>query len=163
MDVVRIATLPLRLGLSVAEGAWRLVAGLLPGDEDAESFATSVRPSSVRPSEPRPTAPEPVEPVAESEPESAPEPEPAHVEVETELVAESADAGAADGAGAELRVEPPWDGYEELTARDVVDRLAIASPAVLAVVELYERAHRDRRTVIAAVERRLRETSPART
>jgi len=34
------------------------------------------------------------------------------------LVAEVAEEGAEDGAGAELTVEPPWDGYDRMTAAE---------------------------------------------
>jgi len=82
-------------------------------------------------------------------------PEPARVDRGAAVVAEYADAGAADGAGAEVRVDEPWDGYSRLTARDVIAQLATASPATLAVVRLYESSHRKRRTVLADVDRRL--------
>jgi hypothetical protein len=73
-----------------------------------------------------------------------------------ELVGESADRGAEEGAGAQVEVEPPWPGYEAMTAGAVIDRIAAVSPAELAVVGLYERSHKHRRTVLAAVERRAR-------
>ena len=53
---------------------------------------------------------------------------PDHVDEEAVLVAEVAEEGAEDGAGAELHVEAPWDGYDEMTAADIRDRLAAASP-----------------------------------
>jgi hypothetical protein len=70
-------------------------------------------------------------------------------------VAESADAGAADGAGAVIHIDEPWKGYTKLTAKDITAQLATANPAMLAVVRLYESTHRNRRTVLAAVDRRL--------
>jgi hypothetical protein len=85
----------------------------------------------------------------------APAPEPEHVDSEAVIVAESSDAGAADGAGAEIRVAEPWDGYSSLNVKDVTKRLSTADPAMLAVVRLYESAHRNRRTVLAAIDRRL--------
>jgi hypothetical protein len=71
------------------------------------------------------------------------------------VVAESADVGAAEGAGAEIHVAEPWEGYSRLNAKDVIAQLATVSPESLAVVRLYESAHRNRRTVLAAVDRRL--------
>lgn len=71
------------------------------------------------------------------------------------MVAESADTGAADGAGAQVRVDEPWEGYSRLNAKDVVAQLATADTAMLAVVRLYEAANRNRRTVLAEIERRL--------
>jgi hypothetical protein len=82
-------------------------------------------------------------------------PEPAHVDRDAAVVLESADAGAADGAGAEVRVDEPWEGYSRLTARDITAQLATANAATLAVVRLYESSHRKRRTVLAEVDRRL--------
>jgi outer membrane biosynthesis protein TonB len=120
--------------------------------------------SAPAPAAPAPAAP-PTAPPAASPPAPAPEtparapaPPPAHVDsgaAVVAVVAESADAGAADGAGAEVRVDEPWEGYSRLTARDVTAQLATANPATLAVVRLYESSHRNRRTVLAAVDRRL--------
>ena len=80
---------------------------------------------------------------------------PVHVDTEPELVAESADRGAENGAGATLRVDAPWDGYSRMSAPDVIDRIAVEPTAALGVLLLYERSHRSRRTVIAAAEREL--------
>jgi hypothetical protein len=83
-------------------------------------------------------------------------PEPVHVSEEAELVREEAEPGAEDGAGAAVRVQPPWEGYERMAAREVIARLGDASAAELAAVELYERNHRSRQTVLEAAERRLK-------
>jgi len=145
--------------LPIVRGLAARVLGDRPGGDDASGWTRRWEPSSSRPvGEPPPppstprrsaaTAPTPVPP--------APAPrEPAHVDRGAEVVAEFADAGAADGAGAEVRVDEPWDGYSRLTARDVTAQLATANPATLAVVRLYESSHRNRRTVLAAVDRRL--------
>lgn len=82
-------------------------------------------------------------------------PEPVHVSEEPELIREEADSGAADGAGAQVTVDEPWEGYARLKARDVIARLSGASQAELAAVTLYEGAHRARQTVLSAVERQL--------
>jgi hypothetical protein len=70
-------------------------------------------------------------------------------------VREEAEPGAEDGAGAQVTIDEPWDGYARLNARDVIARLSGASPAELAAVTLYETAHRARQTVLSAVERQL--------
>jgi hypothetical protein len=75
---------------------------------------------------------------------------PDHVDEETVLVAEVAEEGAEDGAGPELTVEAPWDGYDEMTAADIRDRLAAATVVEAAAVELYESTHKNRRTVMDA-------------
>jgi len=78
-----------------------------------------------------------------------------HVDREAVVVAESADPGAADGAGAQIRIAEPWKGYGKLTAKEINDRLATESPASLAVARLYEAAHRNRVTVLKEIDRRL--------
>ncbi len=85
-----------------------------------------------------------------------PEFEPVHIEEDpAELVYSSADAGAQDGAGATLRIDEPWDGYRDMTAADIRDRLVVADGATLAQVQLYEAGHRKRRTVLDAVRQQL--------
>lgn len=70
-----------------------------------------------------------------------------------------AEPGAEDGAGAQVTIDEPWDGYRVMNAGAVIDRLGGATPAQLAAVELYELAHRKRRTVIAAAQRELKRQS----
>jgi len=82
--------------------------------------------------------------------------EPRHVSEEPELIEERSEPGAEEGAGAEVRVREPWDGYDRATAKQVVARLGTASRAELAAVQLYERGRRGRHTILAAVERELR-------
>jgi hypothetical protein len=140
-----------------------------------------------RPSTEGPPAPEPspAEPALDAEgPASTPEPpsaarrlaaetgdqptsdslsaEPAHVSEEPELVEEFAEPGAEEGAGAQLRIIEPWDGYNEMTAADIIERLGSASREELATVELYELAGRNRKSVVAAAQRALRQASPPR-
>jgi hypothetical protein len=173
---------PLRLtlqiweaGLSTAAEAARLGIELLAPDDPAPDFA---RRSSTAPPDyagngqhseppdieaatvvetppPRADAP-PAEPDA---PPAVPdELIPDHVEEEVVLVAETAEEGVEDGAGPELHVDPPWDGYDQMTAADIRDRLAAASAAEAAAVELYEATGKSRRTVLDAAERALRGT-----
>jgi len=87
-----------------------------------------------------------------------PEPPPAeeHVSEEATLVAEFADPGAEGGAGPNIEIAAPWDGYEKLRARDITDRLVTADVSTAAAVELYERAHKGRKLVIEAASQRLR-------
>jgi len=74
-------------------------------------------------------------------------------------VAEFAEPGAEDGASAELRVEEPWEGYARQDARTIARELAGATRETLAAVELFERTHKQRRSVTQAAERRLRRLS----
>ena len=131
-----------------------------PVDEPPSPPAVPRRPDATTPAAsatatpPPPAATHP-RPVAVPEPEAAPGPEPEHVDRDAVLVAESADAGAADGAGPAIRVDEPWAGYSKLNAKDVTAQLATADAAMLAVVRLYEAANRNRRTVLADIDRRL--------
>jgi hypothetical protein len=79
-----------------------------------------------------------------------------HVYEEPELVQEVAERGAEDGAGAAVTVDEPWPGYARMTAKQVIERLADATPAELAAVQLYESFNRDRQTVRAAADRNLK-------
>jgi hypothetical protein len=66
------------------------------------------------------------------------------------------DAGAQDGAATSVHVDEPWDGYGGMNAHDVIHRLTAASAEEAVAVELYERSHGKRKTVLAAADRRLR-------
>jgi hypothetical protein len=83
------------------------------------------------------------------------------IDDEAELVAEVAEPGAEDGASAQIEVDEPWKGYDDLAADDVIERIRLSDAAELAVVELYERSRKRRRTVLAAAERRQRELANA--
>jgi hypothetical protein len=75
------------------------------------------------------------------------------------VVGELAEPGAEDGAGPEVTVIEPWEGYARMTAKQVIARVRRATPAELAGVSLYEGANRGRQTVLAAVERELKTTT----
>jgi hypothetical protein len=81
---------------------------------------------------------------------------PDHVDEEPVLVAEAAEEGAEDGAGAELHISEPWNGYAKMTAADIRDRLSAATPVEAAAVELYESTHKSRRSVMDAAARALK-------
>jgi hypothetical protein len=110
----------------------------------------------VRPDPPAPApasasrpAPAPAPPAAE------PEAEPEHVDREAVVVAVSADPGADEGPGPQIHIDEPWTGYGELNVKQVNAELADASPAMLAIVRLYESVNRNRSTVLDAIDRRL--------
>ncbi|HZU40088.1 MAG TPA: hypothetical protein VE992_03500 [Solirubrobacteraceae bacterium] len=88
--------------------------------------------------------------------DAPPRREPAHVSAEPTLVREEAEPGAADGAGAAIRIQEPWDGYARMNAREVIARLSGSSTAELAAIQLYESAHRNRQTVLQAAARALK-------
>ncbi len=116
-------------------------------------------PGATTVSPPRPAGPDllDVEPPPDAPPAVPDELIPDHVDEEVVLVAETAEAGAEDGAGPELHVAPPWDGYDEMTAADIRDRLSAATPVEAAAVELYEATGKSRRTVLDAAERALKQ------
>ena len=158
---------PVRLGIRISLGVLRfelrIIEQLIDGGQ--EPPAPVYQPPTARPAPPavdvEPPAVEvqaPAPPVvADAPPDFEEPPAPAHIDDEPELVAESSDPGAEDGAGAELHVDEPWDGYRSMKAADIRDRLALADAAQLAVLQLYESTHRKRRTVLEAAERRGRE------
>lgn len=155
---------PLRLGFRVGIGVLRFELRLIEqllgiGRDEPEAYVPRRPPAPARPVAPEPE-PEPVEPplavVPEPEPELEPE-EPVHIDTEPELVAEFSEPGAEDGAGAEIHVAEPWDGYKRMRVADVRDRVTVAGAEELAVVQLYEMTHRRRRSILDAVERRTKE------
>jgi hypothetical protein len=174
-----LARTPLRLtlqlwefGLSSAAEAARLGIELLGPDHSAPDFARR-RPSappdyagngqsSEAPDIDGATVVEAPAPIADTPAETDAPPAvpdeliPDHVDEEVVLVAETAEEGAEDGAGPELHVDPPWDGYDQMSAADIRDRLAAATPAEAAAVELHEATGKARRTVLDAAERALR-------
>jgi hypothetical protein len=109
-------------------------------------------------------------PTVQAAPSATPDPPPVealetlvggepHLSEEPELVEEFSEPGAEDGAGAEIHVDQPWDGYRQMNAKDVIARLAAATPAELAAVQLYEGGSRRRQTILAAAQRALRSAS----
>jgi hypothetical protein len=165
-------------GLTV--GAVRALAGTVARRAFGDGRAAELRPPSApeggrevptRPAsrtEPPPRAPAArprrregvvTRPVA---PPAATPPPPAHVSEEPVLVAELADPGAEDGAGAEVRVSEPWEGYNAQNANIIGERLPAVSDEALAAVELFETTHRRRRTVVEAAARELRRRTASR-
>ena len=65
-----------------------------------------------------------------------------------EAVARSTATGPTESISA---AELPIDGYDDLAARQVVDRLGALDPADLARIETYEREHRNRSTVLGKI------------
>lgn len=167
--VLSLAREPARLtlrvwefGLTTAAEAARLGLELIDPGRETQGFAEYRSPSHPgvpgNGADPMPTrAPAAPDVVVEDVPPAVPdELIPDHVDEEPVLVAEAAEEGAEDGAGPELHIDAPWDGYDEMTAADVRDRLAAASPTEAAAVELYESTHKSRRTVIDAAARVLK-------
>ena len=138
--------------------AGRLIGAL--GSRGADG-ATLVTPPSRPPPPSEAVRPAP-EFVRDERPSTPPTAEPAHVSEEPTLVRELAEPGAEDGAGAEVHVNPPWDGYERMTAKAIIARITGADAAELAAVELFEATSRRRPTILNAVERELRRVNGSR-
>lgn len=150
---------------SVATNATGRVVGLIASRSANGASGETLQPearetasgaSTIERSAPRPGASDLRPPAPAQSPPTAPAAEPAHVSEEPVLVEEFAEPGAEDGAGAQVRVDPPWDGYERMSAKDVIARVASADSAQLAAAQLYESANRRRQTVMNAIERELR-------
>jgi hypothetical protein len=166
-EPVRLTLRVWELGLSSAASAARLGLDLLDPERSAlapEPYppppAGTVRgnggaPGPVDVAPPGPVDVEPP-PTRDSPPAVPDELIPDHVDEEVVLVAEVAEEGAEDGAGPELHIDEPWEGYDRLTAVEVCDRLRAAPAELAAAVELYEATRKSRRSVLEAAERALR-------
>jgi hypothetical protein len=101
---------------------------------------TEAPPPAPRAPAPPPPDPSPVDAVPEPTPGQA-----ARVRAE-QREAEQTD----DSPGPEVHVDEPWPGYASMNAPEIIDRLRVSDDAVKAVVVLYERSHRARKTVLRA-------------
>lgn len=170
---------PLRLGLRATTGAIRFatwparaaVGGLRDRLSDDGPAPPTPRPApdqaAPRPAR-RPDAPPPAPrapsaqttapPARPAPPAPAAAPEASPRDVIEELTAlktlddapELVETEGGGSPGAELHVDAPWDGYERMTAADIVDRLIVADDAEKAVVRLYEQQHKRRKSILAA-------------
>jgi len=160
------------------EGFQALIPGLTEriarerlGGEAAPSQPAAREPAERAPAE-REAAPEPATPPSAPEPTSSggegrtnggpvARDEPTRGQVarlrEEMREREGADAevtvGTAD-PGPEIRIDAPWEGYDEMTAAQVVSRLRSADETTAAVVRLYEQANKGRKSVLQATEGR---------
>jgi hypothetical protein len=155
IDVLRLALSATERVLEEALSVVRAGERVLGSERSATAdFPSEWEPGREPPQRPRPTprsrrgprAPERAQRVA------APQP-PAHVDEGLTLAAEFAEPGAEEGAGPEIEITEPWEGYDRLTAAEVRQALKGASPAAAAAVRLYEQQHSRRRSVIEAAER----------
>src|SRR5215211_818776 len=165
MSVLGVIRLPFDIARSLAGGAiavslpaLRAARGLVEDDSLQTGWDVAGRPPPPPPATRSRMAPAPA-PATRPAPAPAPPPAEEHVSEEPVPVAEFAEPGAEDGASAELRVEEPWEGYARQDARTIARELAGATSETLAAVELFERTHKQRRSVTQAAERRLRRLS----
>jgi hypothetical protein len=176
--IKQLLVFPVRVGMVAVKLGMRLAGRALGlGQDDSDESAGSMSDESEAPqttSPPRTGARSreeepapPISPPAPERPEVKPtaplstERDAKTLDDEPVVVAEFAELGAADGAGAQVDVDVPWEGYSSMAAEAILARLEQLDMAQLAVVQLYERTHKNRRTVLEAAERRLRSlTSP---
>jgi ferritin-like metal-binding protein YciE len=65
----------------------------------------------------------------------------------------------ASNGGSEVTPEEPWAGYDDMTVEQIEKELQDASPGLLIAVRNYEKANKNRSTVITATEREPIESS----
>jgi hypothetical protein len=176
-----LITLPLRVGVRVTRlwmrateeavavttnVAGRLIDTVRPDSNGHQPAPASAAPTAEASAPPAAPAP-PATPRPTARPRRQPLPQPpqprspltrdtGHVSEEPELVAEVAEPGAESGAGAELHIEEPWEGYRQMQAKEIIARLTASTAAELAAVQLYERSNRGRQTILKAAEREMR-------
>ena len=109
--------------------------------DEAAARRPAARPSAVRRRTRPATAPEAGPPAAE----------PTHVSAGATPVASF---GPSDDPGATIEVDPPWPNYDAHPAAEVVRRVRAGDEATRAVVLLYERSNKARKSVIDAAEGR---------
>jgi hypothetical protein len=73
-----------------------------------------------------------------------------HIDTEPTVVESFGPADDVGDVGGTITVDEPWDGYADQPASAIVTRLRDADLATKAVVALYERGHKNRRTVLKA-------------
>jgi hypothetical protein len=129
------------------DGQARTVPPPPPPPHAAARPARTPRPAPPQPFPVRPerAAPPPEEPAAITVVREPTRGEAARIR-EQQREAEQTD----DSPGPEIRVDEPWPGYKSMNAPEIVDRVAAADEATKAVVLLYERGHRKRKTVLRA-------------
>jgi hypothetical protein len=119
---------------------------------EAAARRPAARPSGARrrATRPRPT------PTAAATTQPAPAPEaellgdePAHVSREAAPVASF---GPADDPSPAIAVQPPWPNYDAHPAAEVVRRVRAGDEAMRAVVLLYERGHKARKSILTAAQ-----------
>jgi hypothetical protein len=154
---MRLLTLPLalaRLPFQIAKATLSVADGILrPGAEAPVSVTRQPQPRFFR-------QPAPARPRRNAGNGGTPPPARAHVSEEPVVVAESAERGAEEGAGAEVHVDEPWPGYRGMTAAQITARLRSAPPAMAAAVSLFEAGGKGRSSVLEAAARRTRASAP---
>src|SRR4051812_44786730 len=152
-----LARTAVAIGEVVGEAAVRRVRERR--DDTSSERVPPTAPGPPPPAPARPERPTPVAPAPEPEPLAVvPDPEPLVVVPEptrgqaAQLRERRREAERTeDSPGAQIRVDEPWPGYAAMNAPEIIDRVrAEDDEAVRAIVALYERSHRKRKTVLRA-------------
>jgi hypothetical protein len=128
-----------------AAGASGGIAGTADAPRDAAT-AGAPDPTAASTTRPRPVAP--LRERTQNQVRATPAPREKTLD-DTPTLAET--EGSATPS-AQIRVDEPWSGYDEMKAGDIVDKVRVADPSVKAVVRLYEQQHKKRKTVLGATE-----------
>jgi hypothetical protein len=151
---IRLTRAAVGLGVTLAMLPVRLVLRAVspPAHEQRWEPIAEPPPSSA-------AAPPPEAPAPPARPPAAAPPRPQPVPDSTDLTsAEAARIREADreaeatpdSPGPEIRVEEPWEGYDQMTVTEVRRRLRGVNPTIAAMVRLYEETHRNRKGVLDA-------------
>lgn len=145
MRLVRLAVVtPVKIAFGVAAGAFRIVREVLEQGREAPPPPPRAERATGN------GGPPPAPPVTPEVRERA-----KPVEDEPPVVASSAEAGVEQGAGPEVHMDEPWDGYDSMTARDIRRRLQDVESVELMAVRLYEASGKNRVSVLRAIDSRL--------
>jgi hypothetical protein len=172
---VTIVRVPLEFGFEVVKRAAGFAYGVVaPGEDDERSvdFARRTEPApagngrareaggaKAQPTRGRRAKARRAQPRRAKAPAATAETPPAEAapSEEPELVADVAKEGAEEGAGAEVHVDEPWPGYDDMNAADIEDRLLAEGTEAAAAVRLYEASGKGRASVLEAASRNIRD------
>jgi hypothetical protein len=130
---------------TAAAGASGGVAGTADAPEDAAA-AGAPDPTAASAATPRPVAP----PRERTQNQVRATPVPREKTLDDRPVLAETEGAATPGA--EIHVDAPWDGYDDMKAAEIVNRVKGADASVKAVVRLYEGQHKKRKSILGATE-----------
>jgi hypothetical protein len=142
--VKQAVELPVKLAFGIAVGAFRLVREVVAQDSEPVPAPPRAEPAAGN------GGPPPAPPVTPEVRERVKE-----VDDEPTVVASTAEPGVEGGAGPEVHMDEPWDGYDSMTAQQVRRRLQDVESVELMAVRLYESSGKNRVSILRAIDSRL--------
>lgn len=145
---VSLAMMPVRLVLRAVSPP--------PEEQRWEPISEPPEPPPAPSAAPPPAAPAPPAPSAAPPPEApAPPPRPADGDLTSADAARLREAEreaqtTPESPGPEIRIEEPWEGYDQMTVTEVRRRLQGVNPTIAAMVRLYEETHKSRKGILSA-------------